>query len=138
MSTIPELTAMLGQMPVLEQRIFAGWALWRMKTDAEERYGMANFTLEVNSTIMAWPIARDRSVSRNTTRHRDRFIRHLAAHRDLPVSNVHVEIFSIRARIAMPDRRFVGRQNADTRIIAIIRSRLSIRCQGNNRKETDG
>jgi hypothetical protein len=41
MSTIPELTAMLGQMPVLEQRIFAGWALWRMKTDAEEHYGMA-------------------------------------------------------------------------------------------------
>ena len=42
MSTIPELTAMMKHMPVLEQRIFAGWALWRMKTDAEEHYGMAN------------------------------------------------------------------------------------------------
>jgi hypothetical protein len=41
MSTIPELLAVLKHMPVLEQRIFAGWALWRMKTDAEERYGMA-------------------------------------------------------------------------------------------------
>ncbi len=41
MSTIYELIAVLKHMPVLEQRIFAGWALWRMKTDAEERYGMA-------------------------------------------------------------------------------------------------
>ena len=66
MTTIPELAATLRQMTPQDQLEFQAWALWRTKTDALERYKIAERPIGVVWKGLS-PADQERVAARFTT-----------------------------------------------------------------------